>query len=628
MKIDLEAMRVPQPESIIHLLGRLWPHIVRARRIQLVMLLALMLIASLAEIISIGSILPFLGALTAPERVFAHPTLQPLFSLLAVDSPQDVLLPLVILFGLAALLAGLVRLLLLWSTTRLSFAIGADLSLDIYRRTLFQPYSVHLARNSSEIINGISGKAYMTAVSTVLPLLSIVSSLLLFVLILSALLYIQPIVAVIAATGFSLIYIVIAFQTRKKLTANGELIASQSTNVIKALQEGLGGIRDVLIDGTQNFYCATFRRADQPLRRAQGNNLFIAQSPRFAVESLGMIFIGGLAYGLSQGPEGITYVIPILGTLALGAQRLLPVLQQTYGSWSAIQGGRASLLDILQLLEQPLPAHIDQSMVKPLSFQDNIHFSRVSFRYDSDGPWVLNDIDIKIPRGSRVGIIGTTGSGKSTLIDIAMALLTPTQGELKVDGEPITRENAHRWQLHIAHVPQTIFLADNTIARNIAFGIPTDQIDILGVKHAAHQARIGAVIESWPDAYQTVVGERGARLSGGQRQRIGIARALYKHADVIIFDEATSALDSDTEKAVMDAVDQLDPEQTILIIAHRLETLRNCSQIIELKDGHIHWSGRYEDLINRTQFRASGQFDLVSAEDEVVEDSVGEGPIA
>ena len=317
------------------------------------------------------------------------------------------------------------------------------------------------------------------------------------------------------------------------------------------------------------------------------------------MEALGMILIATLAYSLAQQADGISKAIPILGALALGAQRLLPVLQQAYGSWTQINSGQASLKDTLELLDQPLPDYVNQSVVQSLPFNDNISLKKLGFRYGEETPYVLKQISFTITKGSRVGFIGTTGSGKSTLLDIVMGLLQPNSGVLEIDGQPITPANQRAWQLHIAHVPQAIFLADSTIEENIAFGVPKDQIDCDRVRQAAQQAQIAESIESWPYKYQTFVGERGIRLSGGQRQRIGIARALYKQADVIIFDEATSALDNETELAVMQAIEGLSQDLTLLIIAHRLTTLKNCTRIVELGDGGIKRTGSYQDIVGQ-----------------------------
>ena len=585
-------------QPLTQLLRRLWRHISPRRRGQFVMLLVLMILASFAEIISIGAALPFLAVLMDPARIFEHTSAQPIITALGLTEPQQLLFPLTVGFGLAALITGAMRLVLLWASTRLSFAAGADLSTNIYRRTLYQPYAAHVARNSSEIINGISGKA-SNAIQVINMTLNLIGSIVMLIFILVALLSVDPIIALSAFGGFGLIYVVIIRLARNRMLINSQTVARESTFVIKSLQEGLGGIRDILIDGSQAAYCEIYRKSDEPLRRAQGNNSFISSSPRFGVEALGMLLIAALAYALAQQPEGVAKAIPILGALALGAQRLLPALQQAYGAWSGIQGGQASLQDAIELLDQPLPDYINQPAAMPLPFQRQIDLKQIAFRYSSLTPWVLMDLNITIPKGSRIGFVGSTGSGKSTLLDIVMGLLQPTLGELEIDGQAISPSNQRAWQAHIAHVPQAIYLADSTIEENIAFGVAKSEIDAQRVRIAAHQAQIADTIESWPNQYQTFVGERGIRLSGGQRQRIGIARALYKRADVIIFDEATSALDNETEQAVMQSIEGLGDGITLLIIAHRLTTLKNCSKIVEFGGGGIKRVGSYEDIVNR-----------------------------
>ncbi len=567
------------------------------RRRQFGFLLIMMIIASFTEVFSIGAILPFLGVLTAPQKVFEHALAQPMINFLNLTSPEQLLLPLTVLFCTAVLTAGAMRLLLVWTTMRLSFGTGADISLDIYRRTLYQPYVVHVSRNSSEVINGITAKANIMIFGTLIPILTIISSLFMMSAILIAIVYVNPLIAFTAFGSFGLLYTLIIKLTRKRLIKTGECIAREGANVHKSLQEGLSGIRDVLIDGTQSVYCQIYRDSDFPMRRASGDQSFIGAAPRYLMESLGMLLIAVLAYILAFQPDGVTKAIPILGALALGSQRLLPVLQQTYASISSIVGSQASLRDALELLDQPLPAYVNQPIPKPLPFEQSINLNQLSFRYSSESAWVLNKIDISVAKGSRVGVIGSTGGGKSTMLDIVMGLLEPSEGSLEIDGVLVDALNRRAWQSHIAHVPQAIFLADTSIAENIAFGVPKAKIDYERVKLAAQQAQIADAIESWPSQYKTFVGERGIRLSGGQRQRIGIARALYKQADVIIFDEATSALDTETEQAVMQAIDNLSENLTIIIIAHRLTTLKNCSQIIELARGQVKQIGTYEQII-------------------------------
>jgi ABC-type multidrug transport system fused ATPase/permease subunit len=556
-----------------------------------------MIFTSIAEVISIGAILPFLSAVTSPNLIIQNPQLQPLIIYFDLNTPSQVLAPLTILFVAAVIVSAGMRLILLWFQTKLGHAIGADLSFDVYERMLYQPYAVHINSNSGDIISTIANKVNVIVNQVVLPLLIIASSAVIIASIGGVLVMIDPIVAAAVALVFGFIYFVIVLLTKNTLIRNSRQISDLSNKVIRAMQEGLGGIRDILIDGTQKSYCKMFSDADLPLRQASANTQIIAGSPRFVIEAIGMISIAIVAYVVAGTGAGIVQAIPTLGALAVGAQRLLPVLQQAYSAWSSLRGGQATLSDTLELLDQPVSSNTDVQRITPLPFQKSIVLKHVSFKYAPEGPLVLSDINLEIPKGSRVGFVGNTGSGKSTIMDLIMTLLTPTSGYLIIDDLPITEQNSREWRAHISHVPQYIYLTDNTIAENIAFGIDRDEIDMTRVERAAREAQISQLVESLPEKYQTIVGERGVRLSGGQRQRLGIARALYKKADVLIFDEATSALDSDTESSVMDAIDRINLDVTVLIVAHRVTTLRNCDLIIELEGGKIKAEGSYAQVI-------------------------------
>jgi len=563
------------------------------------LLFVLMLASAFAEVVSLGSVLPFLGILVAPERVLAYPGVGAAMQAFGIVTARELVLPLTIVFAVAAVIAGGVRLLVSWASARLAFAIGTDLSIEVYRRTLYQPYRLHVARNSSEVISGITQKV-ATATNVLLSVLGLGGSVVMLGAIMLALLAIDAMVAIVAATCFGASYGLLTWLSRKRLVSNSRRIAHESTQLVKALQEGLGGIRDVLLDSTQSVYVDIYRKADQPLRRAQGNNSFISNGPRYAIEALGMVLIAVLAYSLSLQPGGMGVALPVLGALALGAQRLLPALQQTYMYWSNLTADHASLADALALLDQPLPEDAFSPPPTPLVFQNAIRLNEVRFQYHSGGPWVLDGLNLTIAKGARIGVVGSTGSGKSTALDLLMLLLEPTQGTIEVDGHPIDGERRRAWQRTIAHVPQSIYLADTTLAENIAFGVPLDQIDLLRVRRAARQAQIAEFIESSPEGYRAIVGERGIRLSGGQRQRIGIARALYKQATLLVFDEATSALDNATEQAVMEAIESLNRDLTLVIIAHRLSTVRHCDTIVELERGRVVAQGPYDQLLERS----------------------------
>ncbi|MBK9350966.1 MAG: ABC transporter ATP-binding protein [Sulfuritalea sp.] len=496
--------------TLVEMLSALWKHVGRRRRIQLIAIGALMLLSIIAELASIGAILPFLGALSAPENLFSNAWAGPLVHGLGLVDPNQLLLPLTVLFGLAILFSAAARIALLWAQTRFSFAIGADLGMDVYRRTLYQPYAVHVARNSSEVISGIMNKVGSLVFIAILPVLNMASSALILISVMCLLVMIEPVISIITFLGFGAIYALISGLTKQQLLRDGQLVTQEQNQLLKLLQEGLGGIRDILIGGPE-IYLRYFRNADLSLRRSSANIAIIGGVPRYAIEALATILIASMAYAMAGRSGGLTATIPVLGALALGAQRILPLLQQIYHSFTAMRGGKAVLADALVLLAQPMPVIPAMAEDEPIPFQQEIVFRDLRFRYNHQASWILNGIDLKIPRGCRLGVIGVTGSGKSTLIDILMGLISPTQGTLSVDGRVVGEANRRAWQMHIAHVPQNIFLADTSIAENIAFGLAKDEVNPQRVRLAAEQAQIAATIENWRDGYGTVVGERGIR---------------------------------------------------------------------------------------------------------------------
>lgn len=583
--------------NISALFYELWLHFSFRRQLQFCMLLALSIASSFFEMLSIGIVLPFLAVLATPEKVIQSSAIKPILFFFPEVTAAELVIPLTLAFVVAIIFSGIFRMLNLWAGLRFSYSTGADLSADIYRRTLYQPYIIHASRNSSQIIDGVANKTSIV-IHTINAVLVLISTAILLSFILAALLIINPIITTITFGVFALLYGVIVFVVRRQLMKNGELISINSIKVFKVLQEGLGGIRDILLDRTQEIYCAIFKSADLPLRKAQEINQFIGQSPKYILEMIGMLVLIGVGVYVSERSGGVLYAIPLMGLLAICAQRLLPAFQQAFQAWSIIKSNQMILQDVLLLLGQKLPGNTGH--VSEISFSREINLRNVSFIYTECHDFSLKNINLEIPKGSRVGLVGKTGSGKSTLIDIIMGFLTPSSGELVIDKFGIAESNVYGWQKHIAHVPQSIYLADASIEENIAFGIPKEDIRYEQVVAAAQMAQISEDIDLWPEKYKTNVGERGVRLSGGQRQRIGIARALYKKADVIVFDEATSALDSATEALVMRALEGLSKDLTILLVAHRISTLKVCDFIVELEVGEIKWVGSYKDYLNRS----------------------------
>jgi ATP-binding cassette, subfamily B, bacterial PglK len=591
----------PKPLKIY---GQLWRQLLPRRKIQLIGLTGLMILSGIADMVTLGAVLPFLAVIVAPDRIFRYAAVARLAEMLGLTAGSQMVLPLTVIFVATALATAFIKILQVWCNQLVSQGIGHELSVEVYRRTLYQPYAVHLAYNTSEIISSVEKvNAVIDLFNRVLILVGsgvTATSIVLFLAVL------EPVVAAMTLFGFGGLYGLLIWLTRRRLVDNSRIVSQQLTLKVKAIQEGLGNIRDVLLDNRQSFYCQLYRQADWPLRRAKAENIFISSSPRNGIESLGIVFIALLAYVLNQ--QAGERTLPILGVFALGSQRLLPALQQMYGMWTSVRGDQGSVHDVLRLLAQPIPPMLLSPLPAPVQLRSAIEFTSVSFRYGQQTPWVLQDVSFMIAKGTRVGFVGSTGSGKTTTLDLLMGLLEPTAGEIAIDGRLLQGEHCRAWQQAIAHVPQHIYLTDSTLAENIALGIPVAQIDRERLRRAAQQAQIAELIEGRPEGYSALIGERGIRLSGGQRQRVGIARALYKNASILIFDEATSALDNTTEHSVMEALDGLSKDLTIVVIAHRLTTVENCDLIIELEDGRVVAQGTYEELLHSSSsFRAMAQ---------------------
>jgi ATP-binding cassette, subfamily B, bacterial PglK len=576
--------------------GRLWGTLSKRRRRQFLLLVLLMLVGTAAELVSIGVVFPFLVALTSPAALFEGTRTGPLLATLGVRSAQDLMLALTVAVIGAVALSNAVRLFVNYLSVRYGYAIGTDLSSHMFRNALYRPYVVQVSTNSSELISGIMVKTSAVVHGVLMPMLLIANAGLVLTLSLAALLWRWPWFALAVVVLAFAVQALLSWGTARALAANSRRIADGSTHAVKALQEGLGGIRDVLLDGSQEVHARAFERSDRVTRRAQADNAALGAVPRYVLEFLGVAALVGVAYALARSTEGVATAVPTLGLLAMAAQRLLPYLQQALSAWIALKGNRAVLEDALALLAEPAdrPA---LDVVEPLTFARDIELRDVGFRYDPSLPRVLNGVTCTFQRGKRYGLIGSTGSGKSTCLDVLMGLLPPTEGQLRVDGVPVEGPRVRAWQARQAHVPQAIFLADASIEENIALGVPRAQIDRALLHDAARRAQIHDAIEAMPQGYATLVGERGVRLSGGQRQRIGIARALYKRADVILLDEATSALDTQTEAAVAEAIHELGPDVTLFIVAHRLSTLQHCDEVLEFADGRILRLGPYASVV-------------------------------
>jgi len=589
---------------MIDIIKRIFFHLTFRRKIQCSLLVFLMLLSAFAELFSIGAVLPFIGVITQPEETFNLESLQPILRILRINTIDEMLPAFTILFIFFACLSGLIRMSYVWLQSRLTHMIGSDFSTRCYKHTLYQPYSVHLERNSSEIISTIFVKINKMSHRILNSIFVLISAVFVVMTIFTGLLFVNTKVTLYIFLGFTFIYLFITLITKQAINRGSEIVSIEQDRSIKVLQEGMGGIRDVIIDSAHDLYVKIFQRSEVSLRHATGKLEFIALSPRYIVEMLGISIFAAVCYFvIVQDPE--SNIIPFIAALALAAVRLLPYIQGAFASITNIQGHFHLAHDILELLDQDLPSYIvsrnlsnNENQSSKLEFKESIKFENLSFMYSTrpDSP-ALRNISLEIKKGSRIGIIGQTGSGKSTLMDIMMGLLSPTEGRMLIDNLVITDSNQHEWRRNIVHVPQTIYLADTTIIENIAFGIQKSDIDMNKVISSAKKACLHNLIESWDHGYNTNVGEMGVKLSGGQRQRIGIARALYKNASVLFLDEATNALDDSTETEIMHSLYSLEENLTIIMVAHRTSTLKGCDTIIKLSDGRVTDSGCFEDLI-------------------------------
>lgn len=578
--------------KIYHDLKLLWPHVSPQRRKHLVGLLCLMLIGAGAELVSLGAIVPFIAVLSNPEKALEIEGIRLLLDLTHSDQAQLGIV-VSVAFAIIVGLATVVRLVLLWATNKVVFGIGYDIGVGVFSKTLHRPYSWHVSRNSSEVLGGLT-KAQIVVQGYLLPLLNAVVAVVLATGMIAMLVYVDPFVALTGAGVFGLLYFAMALSVRKKLAVNGEKIATANNKRLQEMQEGIGGIRDVILDSSQQIYINRFSSVDETMRQAQASNTFLGNSPRLAIEGLGLIIIAGFALIATKAGD-LNELLPVLGALGLGAQKLMPLIQQIYMGWNSATANRPSLFDVLDLLGQP-EYSIEPT---PITFQQSLALCNVTYHYPTTpGRPALEQIDLNIKKGQVVGIVGKTGSGKSTLVDLLMGLIPASSGDFLVDKNRLDSESKLRgWSSLVAHVPQSIFLADCSIAQNIALGVSESEIDESKLKKAAKAAEIDEYISSLNNGYKTEVGERGVRLSGGQRQRIGIARALYRDAEVLVLDEATSALDDATEKMVIDNIHTTYPHLTIVMVAHRITTLKQCDFIVCMKSGQVESLLDYSELV-------------------------------
>lgn len=580
-------MQALESIGLIAALRQLYAFMEPGRRLQFFAALALMLLGAIAETAAIASLLGFLSLLAGEESSNRLAALLP-----GSGSGAGLVHAAAYLFIAIALLAGAVRLLLVWTTQRFVHQLGHDVAVEIVRRILLQPYRFHTRHHSSEVLSSLDKSQVL--VHVLLQLMQAAAAALIAIFIVATLVWIDPFTALATATIFAGLYLIVSRVASERLARNSRESSRAYAERLKMLHESLGGIRDLIIDETHELFIDSFRAVDRRFTRAVASNDIIAVAPRLLIETAGMVAVAALALVLADREGGLPSAIPILGAIALGALRLMPFAQQLYASWATLSGNRGTFDEVLRLLRLPVPQRLPAGAVEPLPMLESIRLHEVSFSYADDSAPALDRVSLTIPRGSRVALVGRSGSGKSTIADLMMGLIEPDSGEIVIDEIPLTGLTRRRWRQSIAHVPQSIFLADATLAQNIALAVPEGRLDARRLSLATAIAQLDEVIAGLPRGFDTHIGEGGARLSGGQRQRIGIARAIYKDAPVLVLDEATSSLDEATETAVLDALANAEPQRTIVMITHRRSAIEWCDRVFQLHAGMLVRAERME----------------------------------
>lgn len=565
------------------------------RRRPLALMMFLILIGMLLETASIGLFIPALALMTEPDIGSKYPALEPV--LVSLGSPGPVEL---ITWGLILLIAvyifkNLYLAFLAWWQARFVFDVQADLSRKLFAAYLRQPYTFHLARNSAELIRNATGEVMQFTMRTLLPIMTLVTEGLVLVAVSLLLVLVEPVGAlvVILAIGGSGAIFYLGFRTR--LARWGEERLLHDGKRIQHLQQGLGGAKDVILLGREREFLKSYDIHN--IRVAQfGHMEHVLQSlPRLFLESLSVIGIAALILTMLAQGRSLESLIPTVGLFGAAAFRIMPIANRVLAS---VQRLRFSM-PVVRTLHREMTdldlAPVSATRVSPTPLQSELRLENVTYTYAGAPRPAVHGISLTIKKGASVGIVGESGSGKSTLIDVMLGLLSPTSGQVAVDGRDI-RDNLRGWQSQIGYVAQSIFLTDDTLRRNIGFGLPDDEIDDDAVARALEAAQLEEFVRGLPEGMQTIFGERGVRLSGGQLQRIGIARALYHDPQVLVLDEATSALDTGTERGVMEAIRALHGRKTVIIVAHRLSTVEHCDELIRLDKGQVVRKGSFTEV--------------------------------
>ena len=611
--------------SLRHTAVRVWTLLPKRQKRRALALLGLLVVSAFASAVMVAAIFPFLALISDPSWGADRAVVIWFRDAFGLTSDYRFVFAVGLLSVAAILLGNALLVARTVATQGFTQYLILDLSRSILHHYLAQPYVFFLNRHSGDLSTVVLSETQQAVGQFLNPAMICVASGLTIIAVSGSVIAIEPAIGLAAFAAIGGCYFLLLRLTRKHMRSFGVRRAKANAARYQIVGEAFGGSKDIKLLGLEREYARRFSEPAAEMARVETVAQILQASPRFAIQAIvfsGVIFVCLLLVGPDTlGTEGAAAgLLPLLGLMALAAQRLMPEISEFYRTITLMRFGAAAVDrlwgDLSQAVEQrDLPAAAPQ----PLRLTEALELDRVTFRYPGSEQAGLHDLSLSIRAGDRVGIVGATGAGKTTLADIILGLLTPTSGEIRADGTGIDTQTLRAWQRSVSYVPQDIFLLDASIAENIALGAQGGDIDRGRVERAARRARLhDFIIDALPHGYDTETGERGVRLSGGQRQRVGIARALYRDSDLIVLDEATSALDNLTEAEVMQAIEALPGDKTLVMIAHRLSTLQRCNRIVLLEAGRVIAEGSWDDLLEtspafRSFARAAGMTQLDEA---------------
>jgi ABC-type multidrug transport system fused ATPase/permease subunit len=583
-------------------LKELYSLLTKEQRKKLLRLQFLVVLMSFAEIAGVVSIGPFMALVGDISQLEGEGFLAGVYRATGLENPRDFLFWLGIGVLVVLTVAACISMFTIWRLSMYGARVGAELGNRLFKHYMHQPWLFHASGSSSQLTNRIAQETQRITAQIINPLMQMNAKLVMALFMALAIFLYNPLVAISGLVIFASAYALLYKTVRLRLMRNSRHISEAQQMRFKLMGEGFGGIKDALLLGRQKDFTDRFQTACEKFATAQGTNMAMAQAPRYAMELVAFGSVIFLVLYLLAAHEGnLGSILPVLSVYALAGFKLLPAFQQIYTGLSNIRGNLSAFDSVRDDLRASIfeTAKTATPTTKRLTPKNGVRLNNIVFSYPGKEEPALKNLDITIPANGVIGLVGASGSGKSTAIDLLLGLIEPQQGNLLIDGQPLTKDNVRAWQNSVGFVPQSIFLADSSIRENIAFGLPPEAVDEEKVNRAATMAHLDELLAELPHGLDTRVGERGVQLSGGQKQRIGIARALYHDADVLVLDEATSALDGITEKLIMDAIHDFSGKKTIIMIAHRLATVRQCDAIYLLEKGEVTDQGTYDELSSR-----------------------------